>query len=66
MTEIRSEALADRYQEAAPTPTGAADPRRLRELELENARLRGAVVELTLDNRALREALRDLGYRPVI
>lgn len=66
MTEIRSEALADRYQEAAPTPTGVADPRRLRELELENARLRGAVVELTLDNRVLREALRDLGYRPVI
>jgi hypothetical protein len=29
MNEIlRSEALADRYRETAPTPTGAVDPRR--------------------------------------
>ncbi|MEO5338498.1 MAG: hypothetical protein H7841_16665 [Magnetospirillum sp. WYHS-4] len=34
--------------------------RHLRELELENARLRRAVVELTLDNATLREALRSV------
>jgi putative transposase len=37
---------------------GTEQAKRLKELEQENARLRGVVADLTLDNAILKEALR--------
>jgi transposase-like protein len=42
----------------------AEEARRLKELEIENARLKRAVADLTLDNQILKEANDDLGKPP--